>query len=173
MKQTRTGRAGLAALSLLTMLLAESTAALSKSWRPPATAVAATLAQAAPSVKMVRARPTSTLGSKQSQGIAAMPATSRLEQPAAALPLVAPGLPQLVMVRGTVVRPTGQPCAGASVYAARAPRQLVVTDAQGAFTLPVAAGTAVLLRVEYFGEGSSLVEVPLPIADSLRITLGE
>jgi hypothetical protein len=84
----------------------------------------------------------------------------------------APDTPQTVQVKGVVLTPDGRPCAGASVYPAGAPRQLVVTDAQGAFTLPVPAGGPVSLRVEYFGEGSSRVEVPTPGAEPLRITLG-
>lgn len=91
---------------------------------------------------------------------------------AAALPS-APDAPQTVQLRGVVLAADGRPCAGASVYPAGAPRQLVVTDAKGAFALPVPAGTAVSLRVEYFGEGSSRVEVPAPGPEPLRITLGK
>jgi len=84
-----------------------------------------------------------------------------------------PAAPQTVQVKGIVLNPDGRPCAGASVYPAGAPRQLVVTNAQGAFTLPVPAGAAVSLRVEYFGEGTSRVDVPAPGAEPLRITLGQ
>ncbi|WP_223654454.1 carboxypeptidase-like regulatory domain-containing protein [Hymenobacter psoromatis] len=80
--------------------------------------------------------------------------------------------PQLVQLRGIVLRSDGQPYAGASVYLAGAPRQLVVTDAKGAFALPVPAGTALSLRVEYFDEGSSHVELPAPSREPLRIILG-
>jgi hypothetical protein len=80
--------------------------------------------------------------------------------------------PQTVQLKGIVLAPDGRPCAGASVYPAGAPRQLTVTDAQGAFTLAVPAGAAVSLRVDYFGEGSSRVEVPAPGPELLRITLG-
>jgi len=86
---------------------------------------------------------------------------------------VAPTAPQVVQLKGIVLNPNGRPCAGASVYMAGAPRQLVVTDAQGAFALPVPAGGALSLRVEYFGEGSSRVEVPTPGAELLHITLGQ
>jgi hypothetical protein len=81
--------------------------------------------------------------------------------------------PQTVQVKGIVLAPDGRPCAGASVYPAGAPRQLVVTDAQGAFALPVPAGEAVSLRVEYFGEGASRVEVPSPGTALVRVTLGQ
>lgn len=84
-----------------------------------------------------------------------------------------PAASQLIQLRGIVLNPDGRPCAGASVYPAGAPRQLVVTDAQGAFALPVPAGAAVSLRVEYFGEGSSRVEVPTPGTDLVRVTLGQ
>lgn len=96
----------------------------------------------------------------------------------AALPVVAampanPATPQVIQIKGIVLAADGRPRAGASVYPAGAPRQLVVTDAQGAFTLPVPAGGAASLRVEYFGEGSSRVEVPAPGTTLVRITLGQ
>jgi len=84
-----------------------------------------------------------------------------------------PTSPQMVQVKGIVLAPDGRPCAGASVYPAGAPRQLVVTDAQGAFALPVPAGEAVSLRIEYFGEGASRVEVPAPGTALVRVTLGQ
>jgi len=92
--------------------------------------------------------------------------------PVAAVP-AAPATPQTVQIKGIVLAPDGRPCAGASVYPAGVPRQLVVTDAQGAFTLPVPAGGAASLRVEYFGEGSSRVEVPTPGTELVRVTLGK
>ena len=79
---------------------------------------------------------------------------------------------QVVQLKGIVLAPDGRPCAGASVYPAGAPRQ-VVTDAQGAFALPVPAGAAVSLRVEYFGEGSSRVEVSTPGTSLVRVVLGQ
>ncbi|GAA4496197.1 hypothetical protein GCM10023172_09080 [Hymenobacter ginsengisoli] len=114
------------------------------------------------------------------KGKLAAPAASR--QPVAPAPAVTPVLsepasspaaPQTVKLRGIVLAPDGRPCAGASVYPAGAPRQLVVTDAQGAFALAVPAGAPVALRIEYFGEGSSRVEVPVPSAELLHITLGK
>lgn len=83
-----------------------------------------------------------------------------------------PAAPQIVPLRGLVLNSDGRPCAGASVFPAGAPRQLVVTDAQGAFVLPVRAGTAVSLQVEYFGVGSSRVVVDKPLTEILRVTLG-
>jgi len=80
--------------------------------------------------------------------------------------------PQTVQLKGIVLNTDGRPCAGASVYPVGAPRQLVVTDAQGAFSLPVPAGVPVAVRAEYFGEGSSRVEVPSPGTEVLRIKLG-
>ncbi|MDO7884052.1 carboxypeptidase regulatory-like domain-containing protein [Hymenobacter cheonanensis] len=93
--------------------------------------------------------------------------------PVASVLVAAPEAPQTVQLKGIVLAPNGQPCAGASVYPAGAPRQLVVTDAQGAFTLPVPASGPLSLRVEYFGEGSSRVEVLSPGSGPLRITLGK
>ncbi len=100
--------------------------------------------------------------------LAVAPAPTPLEQPAAL-----PAAPQVMKLKGIVLNADGRPCPGASVYPAGAPRQLVVTDANGAFALPVPAGGAVSLRVEYFGVGSSRVEVPTPTADVLHITLGK
>jgi hypothetical protein len=93
--------------------------------------------------------------------------------PVAAVEPATSAAPQTVQIKGIVLAPDGRPCAGASVYPAGAPRQLVVTDAQGAFTLPVPAGGAASLRVEYFGEGSSRVEVPAPGTALVRVTLGQ
>lgn len=93
--------------------------------------------------------------------------------PADTTTAAAPALPQVVRLNGLVLNPDGRPCAGASVFPAGAPRQLVVTDAQGAFELPVAAGAALSLQVEYFGVGSSRVLVAKPSAKPLRITLGQ
>ena len=127
---------------------------------PPPTTRRAPLAAAKP-----KAAPTDT-----AKRVAA-PAASPSAAPAAQL--AAPAASATVQLKGIVLAPDGRPCAGASVYPAGAPRQLVVTDAQGVFILPVPAGAAVALRVEYFGEGSSRVEVPAPGAEPLRITLGQ
>ncbi|MEJ7664856.1 MAG: carboxypeptidase-like regulatory domain-containing protein [Hymenobacter sp.] len=78
-----------------------------------------------------------------------------------------------MQLRGVVLNPDGLPCAGASVYPAGMARQLVVTDAQGAFTLPVPAGAALSLQVEYFGVGSSRVALDAPSTEPLRIILGK
>lgn len=119
---------------------------------------------------VVAAKPKLTLpatGGKQTASPAPVAA------PVASVLAAIPYAPQTVQLKGIVLAPNGQPCAGASVYPAGAPRQLVVTDAQGAFTLPVPAGGPVSLRVEYFGEGSSRVEVPTPGTEPLRIMLGK
>ena len=90
-----------------------------------------------------------------------------------AAPTAGPAVPQTVQLRGVVLNPDGRPCAGASVFPAGLPRQLVVTDAQGAFVLPVPAGVALSLQVEYFGVGSSRVAVAAPSTELLHITLGK
>jgi hypothetical protein len=92
---------------------------------------------------------------------------------AVATPTILPLTPQAKHLVGVVLKSDGQPLPGASIYLAGAPRQLVVTDAQGRFDLPVATGSAVDLRVEYFGEGSSRVEVPANQVAPLKITLGQ
>lgn len=130
---------------------------------PVSQAVAASYTEDPPS-KAGRPAP----GKKAAAGPASLPVA-----PGSPLAAPSPATPQLVQVRGIVLTPEGRPCAGASVYPAGAPRQLVVTDAQGAFALPVPAGTAVSLRVEYFGEGSSRVEVPAPGTSIVHVTLGQ
>lgn len=159
-------------LGVLATLLAGPTAGFSTSQplldtaavvrRPPVTAGVKKLHS-----RLVVAKP------KPARALTTSPALLPPDRLAAALPPAAPAQPQFVTLRGVVIRPTGRPCPGASVYEARAPRQVVVTDAQGAFTLPVLAGAAALLRVEYFGEGSSRVEIPVPTIDLLHITLGQ
>lgn len=104
---------------------------------------------------------------RPAQLVAAVP----IATPAA--PAGGPAAPELVQLRGVVLNPDGRPCAGASVFPAGLPRQLVVTDAKGAFVLPVPAGVALSLQVEYFGVGSSRVAVDAPSAEPLRITLGK
>jgi len=116
------------------------------------------------------ALPTPTLATAQ-QTAAPAPAPVAVAS-ASGLP-AAPAAPQTVQLTGIVLAPDGRPCAGASVYPAGAPRQLVVTDAKGTFALPVPAGSPISIRVEYFGEGSSRVEVPAPGTGPLRITLGQ
>jgi hypothetical protein len=90
-----------------------------------------------------------------------------------ATPTTLPLAPQAKHLVGVVLKSDGQPLPGASIYPAGAPRQLVVTDAQGRFDLLVAMDSAVILRVEYFGEGSSRVEVPASQVAPLKITLGQ
>ncbi|AMR29218.1 hypothetical protein A0257_20380 [Hymenobacter psoromatis] len=105
----------------------------------------------------------------------ASPAALPAQASAAALATVsvAPPASQLVQLKGLVLNPDGRPCPGASVFPAGAPRQLVVTNAKGAFVLSVPADTALVLQVEYFGVGSSRVAVDKPSAEPLRITLGQ
>jgi hypothetical protein len=90
-----------------------------------------------------------------------------------ATPAILPSAPQAKHLVGVVLKSDGQPLPGASIYSTGAPRQVVVTDAQGRFDLPVTMDSAVVLRVEYFGEGSSRVEVPASQVAPLKITLGQ
>lgn len=165
-------RACATVLSLLATLPASATPNTGPHQPPLFRDTAASLRPIVPNSKVARSRPVAAVR-KLSQPLAAPLQPPAARQPAA-LPAATPALPQQwVTLRGIVVRPTGRPCAGASVYAAPNPRQLVVTDAQGAFTLTVPASAAAVLRVEYFGEGSSRVEVHLPASELLHITLGQ
>lgn len=100
----------------------------------------------------------------------AHPAPAALAAPAG---VATPSAPQLVTLTGVVLRADGTPCAGAAVFVAGAPRQLVVTDAKGAFALPVPAGAALSLQADLFGEGSSRVAVPAPSAQPVQLILGQ
>jgi len=59
------------------------------------------------------------------------------------------------------------------VFPAFSPRQMVITDANGAFALRVPAGQPVSLKVDLVSEGSSYVRLPAPTTEPLRITLGQ
>jgi len=144
-------RAAAALLLALPLLVSTATAAPSADTRPLAKRHTAAAAKPKPMSAPAVAQP--------------------VAMPAATLP-AAIEEPQTVQLKGIVLNTDGRPCAGASVYPAGAPRQLVITDAQGAFSLPVPAGAPVAVRAEYFGEGSSRVEVPSPGTEILRIKLG-
>ena len=124
------------------------------------------------------ARPTSPHEDPTPPTAATAAKTGQTARPAQSIPALAvtsdtSAALQTVRLRGVVLTPDGRPCAGASVYPAGMVRQLVVTDAKGAFVLPVPAGTALALQVEYFGVGSSRVAIETPSAEPLRITLGK
>jgi len=153
-----------AALVALPLLLAGSAQAATRRTKPDSHSAAKR------SVATTKASCCDTAPPTKKPALAKTPAATVV---APAAPAALPAAPQTVQVKGIVLNPDGRPCAGASVYPAGAPRQLVVTNAQGAFTLPVPAGAAVSLRVEYFGEGTSRVEVPVPGPEPLHITLGQ
>jgi len=79
--------------------------------------------------------------------------------------------PQFVTLTGVVVLANGQPCPGASVYITGAARQLVVTDARGAFALPVPVGNSLAINAEYFGVGSTRVALDKPSTEPMRIII--
>lgn len=79
--------------------------------------------------------------------------------------------PQFVTLTGVVVLANGQPCPGASVYMTGAARQLVVTDARGAFALSVPAGNSLAINAEYFGVGSTRVALDKPSPEPMRIII--
>lgn len=91
--------------------------------------------------------------------------------PVATAAVEAPTGPQTVTLTGVVLLANGQPCAGASVYMTGAARQVVITDARGAFALPVPAGNALAINAEYFGVGSTRVALDKPSTQPLRITI--
>lgn len=80
--------------------------------------------------------------------------------------------PETVVLTGVVLRANGQPLPGAGVYLAGAAKQVVVTDEHGAFSLPIPNGRPVAVQAEYFGLGSTRVNLSAPLAQPLRITIG-
>lgn len=89
-----------------------------------------------------------------------------------ALPAEGPAAPQVVVLTGVVLLADGQPCPGASVFMSGAPRQLVVTDARGAFALPVPAGSPLAIQADYFGVGSTRLALNKPSGQPLRLVFG-
>ncbi|QKG52380.1 carboxypeptidase-like regulatory domain-containing protein [Hymenobacter sp. BRD67] len=159
----------LSAVTLLAFLLIISSPALaSNSFKGPATRLVVIRSLAVAFWPKVLAVNTMEIGLKK-------PVVTTLPAPAVEVPTpaVLKLVPQTKLLLGVVLKADGQPLPGASVYPAGAPRQLVVTDAQGHFELHVAKGTAASLWVEYFGEGSSRVEVPASQFTPLQITLGQ
>jgi hypothetical protein len=66
----------------------------------------------------------------------------------------------------------GQPCPGAAVFMSTAPRQLVVANARGEFSLPVPAAGPVTIKADYFGVGSTRLALSQPNGQPLRLMLG-
>lgn len=104
----------------------------------------------------------------------ARPATKAPVAAAAAAPRVAaaPAAPQTLVLTGVVLLADGRPCPGAGVFLATAPRQLVVANARGEFSLPVPATGPVAIKADYFGVGSTRLALDQPSGQPLRLTLG-
>lgn len=100
-----------------------------------------------------------------------MPLASTVSIAAPAAATDAYAAPQTVTLTGVVVLANGQPCPGASVYMTGAARQLVVTDARGAFALPVPVGNSLAINAEYFGVGSTRVALDKPSTEPMRIII--
>lgn len=82
--------------------------------------------------------------------------------------------PRTVSVSGTIVGTDGQPRPGVSVFPTTNPRLIAVTDATGTFHLQVPAAEGFLrLQADYFGVGSSRVEVDGQHPQPVRIVLGQ
>jgi len=75
---------------------------------------------------------------------------------------------------GTIVDPTGRPCAGVCVFPTSNPRLIAVTDATGTFRLqvPATAGTF-YLQADYVGLGSRRVAIDSEHPQPVKIVLGE
>lgn len=75
---------------------------------------------------------------------------------------------------GTIVDPTGRPCAGVCVFPTSNPRLIAVTDATGSFRLqiPATAGTF-YLQADYVGLGSRRVAIDSEHPQPVKIVLGE
>lgn len=82
--------------------------------------------------------------------------------------------PTLINVVGTILGADGQPRPGVSVFPTANPRLLAITDAKGAFRLqlPATAGT-IRLQADYFGVGSSRIEVDGQQPQPVHLVLGQ
>jgi len=82
--------------------------------------------------------------------------------------------PTVIDVVGTILGADGQPRPGVSVFPTANPRLLAVTDAKGTFKLqlPAAAGT-IRLQADYFGVGSSRIDVDGQHPQPVHIVLGQ
>lgn len=112
------------------------------------------------------------------------PAATRAVAPAPALLAVAPApvaaaprpeaAPSLITVVGTILGTDGQPRPGVSVFPTANPRLLAITDAKGTFKLqlPATAGT-IRLQADYFGVGSSRIDVDGQHPQPVHIVLGQ
>lgn len=112
------------------------------------------------------------VAAKRPAVLAARPAAPALDAAPVAAPSTSPAAPQTVVLTGVVLLADGRPCPGASVFMASAPRQLVVADAHGEFSLPVPAGGPVAIKADYFGVGSTRLALDQPSGQPLRLTLG-
>lgn len=93
----------------------------------------------------------------------------------ASLPTTAPAAgarPHLVCLAGVVLGADGRPGPGACVFPPASPRQIAVTNAQGAFQLQGPAYTAFSLQAELMGLGSSRVAIAGEPAQPVRSMLG-
>lgn len=82
--------------------------------------------------------------------------------------------PRQLSVSGTVVGTDGRPLAGVSVFPTFNPRLLAVTDAKGVFSLQLPAPAGPFhLQTDYFGVGSSRVEVDAQHLHPITIVLGQ
>jgi len=112
------------------------------------------------------------------------PAATHSAAPGPALLAVAPApvaatpqpeaAPSLITVVGTILGTDGQPRPGVSVFPTTNPRLLAITDAKGNFKLqlPVTAGT-IRLQADYFGVGSSRIDVDGQHPQPVHIVLGQ
>jgi hypothetical protein len=82
--------------------------------------------------------------------------------------------PSQINVVGTILGADSQPRPGASVFPTSNPRLLAVTDAKGVFRLqlPATAGT-IHLQADYFGVGSSRIDVDGQHPQPIHIVLGQ
>jgi len=88
------------------------------------------------------------------------------------LPAEATASPRLIYLTGVVLGLDGRPCPGVCVFPTTKPRQVAVTNAEGAFQLQVPARTAFSLQAELVGQGSSRVAIAGESAQPVSIILG-
>jgi hypothetical protein len=82
--------------------------------------------------------------------------------------------PRTVSVTGIILGADGQPRPGVSVFPTFNPRLIAITDAKGAFSLALPPTPGIVhLQADYFGVGSSRVDIDGQRPKPINIVLGQ
>lgn len=106
--------------------------------------------------------------------VAAAPVLLASAAPVAATAPQPEAAPRTVSVTGTILGADGQPRPGVSVFPTFNPRLIAITDAKGTFSLPLPATPGIVhLQADYFGVGSSRVDIDGQHPQPINLVLGQ